>query len=256
MYPYGQTLPMGNLFVNPKVIYLPVPVQHDHTMDIADIRRENLRRLIQERFHGKQRALADAIGREPSYISRCFSEKNRKRIGEDFARMVESKLGLPSLWMDTTEHESAVVGTISKRADLGFDVPLHRVPIVGSTQAGPDGHWIELGYPAGHGDGYLEAPANDPHAYALRVQGDSMAPRMQEGEYVLVYPSHEPQPGDEVVVRLKSGETMVKKLEKFQGDEVFLDSVADGHKRIVRRREDIEFIHLVFGILRSVSVTE
>ncbi|WP_353979420.1 helix-turn-helix transcriptional regulator [Salinicola endophyticus] len=77
-------------------------------MDIYDIRRSNLLTLLKERFGGNKSKLADAIDRQPSYVSRCLSDgAHRKRIGEDFARHVEDLLGLPTRWLDELEHGQA-----------------------------------------------------------------------------------------------------------------------------------------------------
>ncbi len=70
-------------------------------MDIYDIRRENMAWLIRERYkpkRGSQKRFADAIGRQPDYVSRCL--KGVKRIGEKLARDIESAIGLPRGWMD------------------------------------------------------------------------------------------------------------------------------------------------------------
>jgi hypothetical protein len=43
--------------------------------------------------------------------------------------------------------------------------------------------------------GLRRYPSRDPNAYALRVKGDSMRPRIKPGEFVLVEPNTPPQPG-------------------------------------------------------------
>lgn len=73
-------------------------------MDISDIRRENLRSLMKQRFDGKQARIADALGKSANYISRCLStapsSAGSKNIGEDFARDIEAKLGLDRYSLD------------------------------------------------------------------------------------------------------------------------------------------------------------
>ena len=46
-----------------------------------------------------------------------------------------------------------------------------RVPVVGSAQLGDNGHWTEMEYPVGHGDGFIEYPTRDRNAYAIRCKG-------------------------------------------------------------------------------------
>ncbi|WP_165856756.1 S24 family peptidase [Marinobacter sp. JSM 1782161] len=62
-------------------------------MDIHEIRRANLARLIDERFGGKQSGLADTIDRQRGYVSRLL--KGSKNIGEGFARHIEKSVGIP-----------------------------------------------------------------------------------------------------------------------------------------------------------------
>lgn len=73
-------------------------------MDIQDIRRANLNALVRVRFGGNQSALASAVDRQASYISRCLAEpgKNSKPIGEKFARHIEQALGLMAGALDST----------------------------------------------------------------------------------------------------------------------------------------------------------
>lgn len=72
-------------------------------MDIQAIRRANLAALVQSRFGGNQNALAIAVDRQASYISRCLSAsgKHAKPIGEKFARHIEASLDLSPGSLDT-----------------------------------------------------------------------------------------------------------------------------------------------------------
>lgn len=128
-------------------------------------------------------------------------------------------------------------------------VPMRRgveVPIVGTTQGGPpDRIWEEIGYPTGHGGLYVDVATGDANAYGLRVVGDSMAPRIMEGEWIVVEPNTVPQPGDDVVVKTVDGEVMVKQLVAEHGDTVILASINEAFKRITRPLSDIVFIHYV-----------
>lgn len=94
-------------------------------MDTQNIRRTNLSSLVRTRFSGNQSALAAAVDRQASYISRCLAEpgKNSKPIGEKFARHVEQALGLlpgaldspPGI--DTPERQDMLKGSSSVHLD-------------------------------------------------------------------------------------------------------------------------------------------
>lgn len=124
------------------------------------------------------------------------------------------------------------------------------IPVVGNAQLGDDGFWADLEYPVGHGDGYVDFPSRDPSAYALRCKGDSMRPRIQPGEYVIVEPGHPYQPGDDVLVKSKDGRVMVKRYLYKTPGRLYLVSVNDAHEPISFDEEEVEKVHFVRAICR------
>lgn len=123
------------------------------------------------------------------------------------------------------------------------------VPIVGTVEGGPDGYLEELGHPVGYGDGLIEYPAKDQNTYALRVRGESMRPRIKSGEFIVVEPNTEPNPGDDVVVICHDGRKMVKELLYTRDGEVTLGSINNGFKPISLQLQDIQAIHYVAAIV-------
>lgn len=76
-------------------------------MSIHETRRRNLQTLVDRDFEGNKSALANAIGRQASYISRCLStDRHSKNIGEAFARHIETELGIEAGWLDR-DHRAA-----------------------------------------------------------------------------------------------------------------------------------------------------
>jgi phage repressor protein C with HTH and peptisase S24 domain len=125
------------------------------------------------------------------------------------------------------------------------------IPVVGTARGGSDGYYVEIEYPPGFGDGFVSYPAKRSNAYALRVQGDSMRPRIKPGEFVIVEPDLPCNPGDEVIVKTKSGKAMVKVLHSRRGGFIELLSLNDDHKPMTVNVEDIEFVHHVTGIAKE-----
>lgn len=221
--------------------------------DVYDVRRRNLRRLADAL--GGPAKLADKLGRSESQISQLIGKTSTRNIGDRLARDVEKisklregSLDFPSELM--VQDKGGTYGIV----ETGPEVMLKEVAVVGTTQAGPDVAWEELGYPPGYGADYLDAPSKDPRAYALRVKGASMAPRMREGEVILVEPSLQAQPGDEVVVKTRRGDVMVKTLISIRNEEVTLDSISPDFDRIVLPASDCLFMHVVAGVFRASSV--
>lgn len=76
-----------------------------------------------------------------------------------------------------------------------YDVVFKEVPVLGNTQLGHGGYWSDMQYPVGNGDGYIRWPSYDQDVYALKCVGDSMVPRIKEGEFVIIEPNHPYHPG-------------------------------------------------------------
>lgn len=63
---------------------------------------------------GAQRRMAEAIGRQPDYISRCLSDpskKGAKAIGEDLAREIETVFSLQRYSLDSVEFSPSTGGS-------------------------------------------------------------------------------------------------------------------------------------------------
>lgn len=127
-----------------------------------------------------------------------------------------------------------------------------RIPIIGDTQTGPEREWSEGGI--GGCSEYVNFPAQSNKYYALRVIGDSMCPRVLEGEVVIIDPYISPQTGEDVVIKMRDGETMIKTLASIREGQIFLDSTNASYKRIIKNKQDILYMHLVVAVARSVMV--
>lgn len=70
--------------------------------DIKELRKTNLRSLINTRYGGKISHMAEAIDRQSAYLSRIYSDDPRhaRHIGENMARDIEAKLNIQPGWLD------------------------------------------------------------------------------------------------------------------------------------------------------------
>ena len=135
-------------------------------------------------------------------------------------------------------------------------VPVNRVPIRDYAQLGAEGHWVDLEYPVGEGDGYIWWPSRDEDVYALKCQGDSMTPRIKHGEYVIIEPNHEIKNGDEVLVVTDEDQVMVKIYAYEQGGRLTLYSVNENHEPINLYQENIRKMHYMAGIAKESLVLD
>lgn len=170
-----------------------------------------------------------------------------------------SELGsLPDAIQGRVRAEDRLTRDHGRSKDIGHPVSSNvgwakqgRVPVVGNAQLGNEGYFEALDFPPGHGDGYLSIHSDDPDAYGLRVSGDSMLPRIKNGEFVLIEPNKSYCSGDEVMVRTSAGRTMIKEFIYLRDGMYRLDSVNAEHDPIHIAEKDVEEIHLVGGILKS-----
>lgn len=130
------------------------------------------------------------------------------------------------------------------------------VPVVGKAKLGLDGFFEEMGYPPGGGDGYLKIYSDDPDAYALRVVGSSMEPRIRSGEFVLVEPGNGYVAGDEVLIKTTDGQSMIKVFMYHRDGEVRLLSVNDAHPPLTVPEASITKIHPVGAIVKASRLVE
>ena len=80
--------------------------------------------------------------------------------------------------------------------------------------------------------GWLKIYSDDPNAYGLRVRGDSMWPRIQSGEFVLIEPGTSVHSGDEVFVRTADGHNMIKVLNYTREGGYQFTSINQDHRPI------------------------
>lgn len=163
---------------------------------------------------------------------------------------IQESYGVNSVWLAKGKGDP---GVAIRYNDEWRPIPITNwrpVPVVGNAQLGDDGFWADLEYPVGHGDGYVDFPSRDPHAYALRCKGDSMRPRIQPGEFVIVEPGHPYEPGDDVLVKSKDGRVMVKRFLYSTPGRLYLVSVNDAHEPISFNDEEVEKVHFVRAIVR------
>lgn len=202
-----------------------------------------------------QAQLGDACGGwGQTRISAYETGRNEPSLRDFEAMAAVLRRSVP--WLQGFEETSAAEPT----QKYGGRAPiLSDVPIIGFVIATPDtdGFFEDMGHPAGAGEAYVPWPTTDPNAYALRVRGDSMQPRMRPGEILVVEPNAQAQPGDDVVVRTKNGRKMVKQLLLRKAGSITLGSINQAHQQTTIPLEEIESVHLVGAIVpRNAYVKE
>ncbi|MEL7453352.1 MAG: XRE family transcriptional regulator [Pseudomonadota bacterium] len=133
--------------------------------NIKEIRRQNLM-AIRERYESDSDGdFAERIEVKPAYYS--LIKTNRRGIGEDLARRIEARLGLPHGELDKPEP-----GSLGEKLQLSA---FGKVPVISWVTAGS---WAEADMPIQPEEAqewmHCPAPKYSENTYALVVRGDSM----------------------------------------------------------------------------------
>ncbi|MBB3006018.1 LexA family transcriptional regulator [Cupriavidus alkaliphilus] len=215
--------------------------------------------IVMAEQHLDVSALAQLLAVEPPVV-RAWLEPDAPKLGLHHAVKLQEAYGYSPAWLINGKGEPRLSNVQEAELDepsLPFDiVPIptssyRRIPVVGMAQLGDNGHFSDIEYPVGHGDGFIEFPTRDPDAYGLRCNGDSMRPRVKHNEFVVVEPNHAVTNGDEVLVKSQDGRVMVKELAYVRDGVVHLSSVNERHGMVRIPQDQIERLQYVAGIVKS-----
>jgi len=180
-----------------------------------------------------QEVFAENVGISADYVSKI--EKGQREPSEIVKKAIV-------YFMENPEIKVRPIGA--------FSVPpsVSKIPIVSWTQAGPDGFFVDS-HAVGTGFGEINRPydVTDPNAYALIISGDSMAPKFEAGDIVVVSPERGVQVGDYAVVKLTNGSVMAKRVKAKNGTFIF-ESVNPDYNSVECKKEEISFMHRIVWV--------
>jgi len=126
------------------------------------------------------------------------------------------------------------------------------VPVIGEAILGVDGMIDMVEFRAG----WLHIYSADKDAYGLKVKGDSMHPRIQSGEFVVIEPNTHVHSGDEVFVRTIDGHNMIKVMTKTRDGSFQFSSINNEHKPITLEPGEVEKMHFVSAIVKATRYVD
>lgn len=222
-------------------------------MDIKSIRKSNLERLIVDYLkrdsHTTKAAFAELCGISPAQLSQLLGRNSHRNVGDKLARRIETAMARPFGWLDVPHGEEDANENEFEYAGI---IRLGAVPVVGEAILGIDGMIDMLEIHAG----WLQIYSSDKDAYGLKVKGDSMWPRIQSGEYVVIEPNTSVHSGDEVFVRTKDGHNMIKIMSRTRDGDLQFSSVNSDHRPITVSPDEIDKMHFVSAIVKHTRYVD
>lgn len=158
--------------------------------------RATLDRLIQERGIDYAR-LSSVIGRNPAYIQQYIKRGSPRRLGEDDRARIAAFLGVPEAMLGGPVTRVAVPAPLRQRNRDLMLVPQLAIGASAGPGASIEGEAVEgaLAFDLK----WLRNLGADPRALSIiRVEGDSMAPTLGDGDDILV-------DGGDTAARLRDG---------------------------------------------------
>lgn len=124
---------------------------------------------------------------------------------------------------------------------------LANLPLISSVPAGR----VATIFHPDHVDDYVTVDdVKDPGAFALKVKGNSMSPRIEDGDVVIVSPRQEVRNGDICVVRV-NGEDTLKKV-KMEGGYVHLIPLNPQFEPVTAKKKEVEFVWKVVKLIKEL----
>lgn len=208
-------------------------------VDIQEIRRERLRRLIGDEYGGNTSRFGQLIGKSQSQLSATLSSK--KGFGEKLARQIEAAIGLPKGWLDRADDFK----NVEEQAPEGF-VAVRRVRI--KLSAGVIGWAVECHQdeapPLFFRREWFESRGFRPdQLVAVKIEGRSMEPGLYEGDTIVINKGDTAIVDGEVFAVNYEGELVIKRLRRDSG-EWFLSSDNPDKRRYGDKRcgESVEIL--------------
>ncbi len=121
------------------------------------------------------------------------------------------------------------------------------LPLISSV---PAGKVATMFHPDYTDDVVTVDDVKDPQAFALKVKGNSMSPKIEDGDVVIVSPAKEVHNGDIAVVRV-GGEDTLKKV-KFEGNYVHLIPFNPEFEPVTVKKKDVNFVWKVVKMIKEL----
>ncbi len=195
-------------------------------------------------------ALSLAVGMSYQGIRKIVRQETKEMAASNCDK-ISAFLKINSKWLSTGEGQMDLVSegippppAMPDEAIAIASSRTTRIPVIGKGAGGlPERIWDDAGHPVGESDRFGMVYSSDPHAFLVEVSEESMLPKYTPGDFALVEPSSEAELEDDVLVRLATGQTMIKRLLSQRGAYRFgsYNNTAVLHYRF----EDVTWVYYV-----------
>jgi repressor LexA len=222
----------------------------------AGARKHNMRNSIATRIrearlqkHMDQARLAAKIDVATRTVQRW--EKGEQVPDSNYLMRISKATGVTPHWLLTGGGEMYFQPGEAKVIPLPTSryrkVELTSLPLLSSVPGGIP----SLMFHPDHVEKYITVDdVHDSNAFALEVRGNSMAPKIEDGDIIVVSPKMEPRSGDICVVRVNEEDT-VKRI-KIEDQFLHLIPLNPEYEPIAIRKRDVSFMWKVIKVIKNL----
>lgn len=192
--------------------------------------------------------IAGRLGVKPPRVGNWFQGRNMPRKAErvELAKL----LGVTVDWLihGRTENNSITPEEVEAGRERYGGPPVREVPVISWSHAGAAVAYEEM---PRHFLGSVSTTSNDPRAFAVTVEGDSMEPKVFTGDRVVCEPSRSPVNGKPVVAKYDSEEVQLRIYHKLPSGKIRLAPINPIYPTIEYEPESFLWIYPVRELVRS-----
>lgn len=195
-----------------------------------------------------QYTIAHDMGIGQSAVNQLLTGKNVININHasKFSKILKVPIESfsPSLAADINQ---LAYGTSSDKFEYVGKLKPGLIPVIGEAILGAKG-MIKM---SEDHSGWVAIHSDDPDAYAVCLRGDDLWPRIKSGEFVLIEPNSVCHAGDEVFLKDKNGQIMIRQIGYVHQHEYQFISINQDDKPITISKQNVDFVHFILGVIKS-----
>lgn len=97
---------------------------------------------------------------------------------------------------------------------------------------------------------FIESDWEADNSIAVKIKGDSMYPKIEDGDVVIICKDMDYEDGKIVVARIDDDEAVVKRLRLYQ-NQLVLESINPEYQDRIFEKEDMNRVHIE-GVVRAI----
>ncbi|HGJ5866452.1 MAG TPA: S24 family peptidase [Arsenophonus nasoniae] len=190
-----------------------------------------------------QKKLGEKLGKTQGAIGHWLNGKREPSI-EDISKIM-NVLGTHQIILHSDASVQEVKPDVEEYLEYTDMLNEHSIQVISEAVIADDGMLAMSPL-----SGCLRMFSPDPLAFAIRVKGDSMFPRINSGEFLVIEPSSEISPGDDVFVTLNQRKAMIKRMGYHREGIYQLLSINQEHRPLTIDEKDIVEIYFIAAIVK------